>query len=96
MAEIIDMNTPGWEGVNAESPLPIEEPEAFQTMLDKAIRRIHESEDGKIFFDWLTGAYLQQPTWAPGYTTDFGFYREGQNTLIREILMRSERAGDNG
>ena len=75
MADIIDMSHPGWEGVNAESPLPPDETQKFQTELD-----------------WLCGAFLHQPTWAPGYTTDYGFYREGQNTLIREILLRGERA----
>tara|TARA_R110002050_G_scaffold235623_1_gene371522 strand:- start:159 stop:449 length:291 start_codon:yes stop_codon:yes gene_type:complete len=96
MADIIDINTPGWDGVNADSPLPQIESETFQGELDRSIRRIYESDDGKKLFDWLVGSYLQQPSWAPGYTTDFGFYREGQNTLIRELLMRSERAGDNG
>ena len=71
MADIIDMSHPGWEGVNAESPLPPDESQKFH---------------------WLCGAFLHQPTWAPGYTTDYGFYREGQNTLIREILLRGERA----
>ncbi len=92
MAEIIDINTDGWEGVNAQSPLPEEEGEGFQAELDRSIARIMESDDGRIMIDWLCGAFLHQPTWAPGYSTDFGFFREGQNTLIREILLRSERA----
>ena len=96
MADIIDINTPGWDGVNADSPLPPGEGETFQGELDRAIRRIHESDDGKMLFDYLVGAFMQQPSWAPGYSTDFGFYREGQNTLIRELIVRSERAGEHG
>ena len=94
MADIIDMTTPGWEGVNAESPLPPAQSEQFQTELDRSIARISQTDDGKRMLDWLCGAFLHQPTWAPGYTTDYGFFREGQNTLIREILLRSERAQD--
>ena len=90
MADIIDMSHPGWEGVNAESPLPPDETQ--KTELDRSIARISQSDDGKRLMDWLCGAFLHQPTWAPGYTTDYGFYREGQNTLIREILLRGERA----
>ena len=41
---------------------------------------------------FLEDAYLNTPSWAPGYTTDFGFYREGQNTLVREIKARIARA----
>ena len=92
MADVIDLNTPGWEGVNAESPLPVEETENFQRELDRCIARLYDTTDGKMFFDWLNGSYLNQPSWAPGYTTDYGYYREGQNTLIREILLRKERA----
>ena len=92
MADIIDINTQGWEGVNAESPLPPEQGDQFQADLDRSIARGFKTNDGKILFDWLCGAYLHQPSWAPGYSTDYGFYREGQNTLIRELIMRAERA----
>jgi len=94
MVDIVDITTPGWDGVNAESPVPPIGTETFQDELDKAIRRVCKSRDGKKMFDWLCGAYLNQPAWAPGYSTDFGYFREGQNTLIREMLMRSERAGN--
>ena len=75
MADIIDMTTPGWEGVNAESPLPPAESEQFQTELDRSIARISQTDDGKRMLDWLCGAFLHQTRWAPGYTTDFGFFR---------------------
>ena len=94
MADIIDLTTPGWEGVNAESPLPPPDTEQFQSELDKSIARISKTDDGQRLLDWLCGAFLHQPSWAPGYTTAFGFYSEGQNTLIREILLRAERAND--
>ena len=45
---------------------------------------------------WLRESYLNTPTWAPGYATDYGFFREGQNTLIREFESRIERAKQNG
>jgi hypothetical protein len=96
MADIHDLTTPGWEGVNAESPLPVDEPENYQQEIDRAIARVLDTADGKLMFDWLVGSYLRQPTWAPGYATDFGYYREGQNTLIREIALRAERAKADG
>ena len=64
MADIIDLTTPGWEGVNAESPLPPPNTEQFQTELDKSIARISKTDDGQRLLDWLCGAFLHQPTWA--------------------------------
>ena len=94
MADIVDITTPGWDGVNAQSPLPEEESASFQKEIDRAIARVLRTEDGRLMMDWLCGAFLHQPTWAPGYSTDFGYYREGQNTLIRELMLRGERAND--
>jgi len=92
MAEIIDINAPGWEGVNAEQPLPPPQSDTEQGMLDRAIAHVLDSPDGEKMLEWLTNAYLGQPSWAPGYSPDFGYFREGQNTLVREILMRANRA----
>ena len=91
-AEIIDISTPGWDGVNAESPLPLEYAQTEQAEIDRTIGRVLESKDGKRMMGWLKSAYLDQPCWAPGYDTDYGFFREGQNTLIREIQMKALRA----
>ena len=40
----------------------------------------------------LKSKTLDQPTWIPGSETSFGFAREGQNSVMRDILMRIERA----
>ena len=92
MPDIIDISAPGWEGVNAEQPLPPPQSDTEQGALDRALAHIFDGPDGERVLEWLTSAYLMQPCWAPGYDTDFGFYREGQNTLIREMLMRANRA----
>ena len=91
-SNVIDINTPGWEGVNAEAPTPPVEPERQRNEIDAALNRILESNDGKTVLNWLVGSYLHQPTWAPGYDKDFGYFREGQNTILREIVLRADRA----
>jgi hypothetical protein len=91
-AEIFDITAPGWAGVNAEQPLPPPKSDTEQGAVDRALAHVFDSPDGEKVMEWLMAAYLTQPCWAPGYTTDFGFYREGQNTLIREMLMRANRA----
>jgi hypothetical protein len=82
VAEVIDISTPGWDGLNAPSPVPLQYAETEQAEIDRSVARILESEDGQKMMDWLKRSYIDQPCWAPGFSTDFGFFREGQNTLI--------------
>ena len=91
-ADIVDITTPGWEGVNADSPLPLQQTETENAELDRALVRIFETDDGERVMQYFFGAYLNQPTWSPGYDSEFGYYREGQNALIRELINRAERA----
>jgi len=91
-----DISAPGWEGVNSHAVEVPQYSETEQAHLDKAIAKTFASASGKIVVKWLVDTYLEQPSWAPGYTTDYGFFREGQNTLIREMLMRVKRAKENG
>ena len=51
-AEIIDISTPGWDGVNAESPLPLEYAQTEQAEIDRTIGRVLESKDGKKMMGW--------------------------------------------
>jgi len=93
MAEIHDISSAGWEGVNAQSHAETPQYSATdQARIDKAIAVMFDSQQGQEVLAWLQEAYLHQPAWAPGYSTDFGFFREGQNTLIRELMARMERA----
>jgi|TARA_Y100000296_G_scaffold35221_2_gene40803 hypothetical protein len=89
---VVSIATPGWDGVNAEPPTPPEYEATEQAEMDKAIARMFSSKDGKKVLDFLEKSFLHQPTWAPGFTTDYGFFREGQNTLIRELKARMKRA----
>ena len=40
----------------------------------------------------LMSRTLDQPTWVPGGDHTSGYAREGQNSVVREIIMRIERA----
>jgi hypothetical protein len=84
-----DINTPGWEGLNT---LDVVHRKDDQLELDKAYARTFETEEGKKVLEHLKSKTLDQPTWIPGSETSFGFAREGQNSVMRDILMRIERA----
>lgn len=94
LTALSDISTNGWDGVNSGNPLPPEQTDTEQHEIDRALAQTFDTDAGKIAMQFLEDAYLNTPSWAPGYTTDFGFYREGQNTLVREIKARIARAKD--
>ena len=53
---------------------------------------VFDTEEGKKVLEHLKSKTLNQPTWVPGSEPSFGYAREGQNSVIRDILMRMERA----
>ena len=84
-----NINSPGWEGLDA-TPNPNQTIEP--TELDKLYQRVFSSNDGKKLLIHLKKTYLDTPTWTPGYDSSFGYFRDGQNTIIREILIKMKRA----
>lgn len=56
------------------------------------IARTFSTDEGKKVLAWLRESYLEQPCWQPGTDSSFGQWREGQNTVIREIEARIKRA----
>jgi len=89
---VFSITAPGWDGVNAEPPTQPEYAATEQAQIDKALSRMFATKEGEKVMAFLENAYLHQPCWAPGFTTDYGFFREGQNTLIRELQARVKRA----
>lgn len=49
---------------------------------------------GKKVIEWMTKYTLDSPTWWPGRGTDFGFFREGQNSFVRQIKSKIQNAKD--
>ncbi len=41
---------------------------------------------------WLREFYLEQPCWQPGADQSLGAFREGQNSVIRDIENRIRKA----
>jgi hypothetical protein len=87
------INTPGWDGLNAtvadskKTKITKEQKE-----IDLACARAFKTVDGKKFLNYLKSKTLDQPAWVPGVDASFGYAREGQNSIVREILNRIERA----
>jgi hypothetical protein len=50
------------------------------------------SEDGQKLMGWLRAALLEQPVAVPGSDPSFAFYREGQNSVVRDLEARIKKA----
>tara|TARA_E500000075_G_C6980969_1_gene316651 strand:- start:1589 stop:1885 length:297 start_codon:yes stop_codon:yes gene_type:complete len=88
-SEIKNINSPGWEGLDATpNPDIMMQP----TELDKLYLQVFSSIEGKKLLAHLKKTYLDIPTWTPGYESSFGYFREGQCHIVRECLTRIRRA----
>lgn len=93
--KIRSINSVGWDGVNAtETVHPIRHDLDHQMSLDVAFRKTFQTKEGKRVLEHLVSITVDQPAWVPGADTSYGFAREGQNSIIREIQQRIRRANE--
>ena len=90
---IRSINSPGWDGVDA-TITHLEMPNSAQRDLDIQFKRCFDSEAGKKVLEHLRTITIDQPAWVPGADPSFGYAREGQNSLVREIEQRIKRADE--
>ena len=84
----------GWDDLE-EAPTVAREDQK-QIDLNVLMSRTFGSEDGKKVLAWMRKFYLEQPCWQPGAESSFGQWREGQNTVVRDIEARIRKAKSNG
>ena len=84
-------DTEGWSGLN-EITLDIREAQQAVEDLNKLCLRVLATEDGQKLMSWLRSTLLEQPVAVPGSDPSFAFYREGQNSVIRDLESRIQKA----
>ncbi len=86
--KIRSINDPGWDGLNAKPEI-----NQFQANeVDLLYQRVFSTEEGQKVLAHLESMTIAQPAWVPGTDPSYGYAREGQNSLIREIQTRLRRA----
>ena len=82
----------GWEDL--QETLPLERGDVSQKKddLDRLCLRVLGGEDGKKLMKWLRDAVVEQPVALPGSDPSYAFYREGQNSIIKDLEARLIRA----
>tara|TARA_R110000787_G_scaffold238893_1_gene345051 strand:- start:1008 stop:1271 length:264 start_codon:yes stop_codon:yes gene_type:complete len=82
----------GWEDLEQALPLDIRAVTDKKDDLDRLCLRVLSNEDGKKFMEWLRKTVLEQPVALPGSDSSYAFYREGQNSIVRDLEARIIRA----
>ena len=82
----------GWDGLRTVEPQTRKTQQDNQDDIDRLYLRVFGSEDGQKLHEHLRSLTIEQPTWYPGENASHGFAREGQNSLVREIERRIQRA----
>lgn len=82
----------GWDGLRTVEPQVRLTQKDNQDDIDRLYLRVFGSEDGQELLTHLRSLTIEQPTWYPGEDASHGYAREGQNSLVREIEKRMQRA----
>ena len=82
----------GWEDLEQGLPLDIRDVSQAREDLDRLALRVLGDEDGQKLMDWLRQSVLEQPVALPGADPSYAFYREGQNSVIRDLEARINKA----
>ena len=94
--KIRSINAPGWDGLETDdAPIVIHDVN-LQRDLDIVFKRTFDTEAGKKVLAHLKAITVDQPAWVPGAEPSFGYAREGQNSIYREIEQRLKRANEPG
>ena len=81
----------GWDSLLQADNTDLAKKSIAQDELDLMFVRCFSTESGVEVLDYLKSVTLDQPSWYPGEDPSHGFAREGQNSIMREILRRIER-----
>jgi hypothetical protein len=82
-----------WDELSLLDEQAIEHKEYINvTELNRLYARVFNTEEGQKVLKHLRAITIEQPVFIPGEEASYGFCREGQNSLVREIEKRIARA----
>jgi hypothetical protein len=83
---------PGWDELEAPVGQDVRDTQQAVEDLNKLCLRVLATEDGQKLMGWLRSALLEQPVAVPGADPSHAFYREGQNSVVRDLEARITKA----
>jgi hypothetical protein len=82
----------GWEDLDQALPLDIRDVNQKRDDVDRLCLRVLGGEDGEQLIKWLREAVVEQPVALPGSDPSYVYYREGQNSIVKDLEARLIRA----
>ena len=82
----------GWEDLEQALPLDVRDVNQKRDDIDRLCLRVLGSEDGGKLLEWLRQAVVEQPVALPGSDPSYAYYREGQNSIVKDLEARLIRA----
>jgi hypothetical protein len=83
---------PGWDELEDSPNTDVRDVSQATEDINKLCLRVLGSEDGQKLLQWLRDALIEQPVAVPGADPSFAFYREGQNSVVRDLEARISKA----
>jgi len=82
----------GWDDLEQSLPLDTRDVNQQRDDTDRLVLRVMGQEDGAKLMQWLRDTVLEQPVALPGSDPSYAYYREGQNSIVKDLEARLIRA----
>ena len=79
----------GWDDLEGSEEF---EPDQKGVDLNLMFARTFSTDEGKKVLAWMRDFYFEQPCWEAGADKTLRLFREGQNSVIRDIETRMRKA----
>jgi len=82
----------GWDDLEQSLPLDTRDVNQQRDDTDRLVLRVMGQENGAKLMQWLRDTVLEQPVALPGSDPSYAYYREGQNSIVKDLEARLIRA----
>lgn len=82
----------GWEDLEQALPLEHDIVDQKRDDTNRLCLRVLGTEDGQKLMEWLRQTIVEQPVALPGSDPSYAYYREGQNSVIKDLEARLIKA----
>jgi hypothetical protein len=79
----------GWDDIDEQAGLDEQDQPDDMNLL---VAKTFGTDAGQKVLAWMRDFYIERPCWEPGADSSLGMFREGQNSVVRDIEQRIRRA----
>jgi hypothetical protein len=80
----------GWDDLEQEARVQVSEDDNDD--LNLLVAKTFGSDAGQKVLEWMREFYLERPCWEPGAEASLGYWKSGQQAVIRDIEARIRKA----